>query len=222
MNTYVLRLRDRERAIEPSRRSGGSPGRISLISVRRLRAAARHDGRGPVKWGKLLSRLGSLTVSSERREVPGKIRIELSTKNTQQRGTCRMELYVYRYSKPSRKQEREPLPVPSPAPSHAVIPTPRLVSYSMAEEERDACQRSTQHYGKMMTGAGRLDDLMSELRASMMLLYARNHVWRVCASGAKTCMRARERVPKGSDVMFSLSLLGAPSAASTLLRCTGK
>ncbi|KAK0740404.1 hypothetical protein B0T18DRAFT_417891 [Schizothecium vesticola] len=44
---------------------------------------------------------------------------------------CRMELYVYRYSKPSRKQEREPLTVP--APSHTVTPLSRLeiVSYSM-------------------------------------------------------------------------------------------
>lgn len=124
-------------------------------------------------------------------------------------------------SRPENKRENHSLcpPPPRVMPSS---PTPRLVSYSMAEEERDACQRSTRHYGKMMTGAGRSDDLMSELRASMMLLYARNHVWRVCASGAKTCMRARERVPKGSDVMFSLSLLGAPPRPRRCCAVRGK
>lgn len=55
-----------------------------------------------------------------------------------------MELYVYRYSKPSRKQERErerePLPVPAPAPSHAVIPGPptpgTLYPYSIVGGKR--------------------------------------------------------------------------------------
>lgn len=42
-----------------------------------------------------------------------------------------MELYVYRYSKPSRKQERESRTAPCARriPSHAVIPGPQLGLY---------------------------------------------------------------------------------------------
>lgn len=108
-------------------------------------------------------------------------------------------------TRPENKREREPLPVPAAPRVMQSSPTPRLVSYSMVGEKKMLAR--DQHSRKMMTGGhgraggrGRAGWLMSELRKHDVVC-KKPRFWRVCvcASGAKTCMCASQKV-----AMFSL------------------